>query len=467
MQNIEAHCGRTRKQSRKSVQNAELEHSMYNQGTMNLKPVKQLSKSKVILTSCLCLVLLGAFIFLSKLFSPAPIRSGVIDRSGKVIFAERGVCSRYNFSSGMLRLHLPETSDVCFVDVHGQNTFGKTFQQAEDFAEGLAAVQDRELDKWGFIDLQGRFVIPPQFQDASSFSNGLAPAQSKNLWGFIDKHGTWIVEPKFANALPFTDGRAAVQVNGKIGFIDVNGEFKVKPLYDEASCFSEGLSYVVTIDKSTNNRIVNYIDVYGETKIALNEVLSKLTGRKIETFNNYLELYQNTDEYLMAAPPNKYLIGTTESRHRRGSIFKYGKLLDVRSSDGLIRVNYDRKYGYIDTTGRPVIPMQLSASSAFNEGLACVQVGECPVDWLSRPGEDFGVRFGFIDRSGKFVIPATYESARSFSEGLAKCTKSKKNVFIDQSGKLVIELPDSLGYVGDFHEGYATLEPGVGMKWVK
>lgn len=355
---------------------------------------------------------LGAVISLSKLFSPAPVRSGVIDRSGKVIFAERGVCSRYNFSSGMLRLQLPETSDVCFVDVHGQNTFGKTFRQAEDFAEGLAAVKDRELDKWGFIDLQGRFVIPPQFQDASSFSNGLAPAQSKNLWGFIDKHGTWIVEPKFANALPFTDGRAAVQVNGKIGFIDVNGELKVTPLYDEAACFSEGLSYVVTFDSSTNNRIVHYIDVDGETKIALNEVLSKLTGRKIETYNDYFELYQNTDEYLMAGPPNKYLFGSTKSRHRRGSIFKYGKLLDVRSSDGLICVHDDGKYGYIDTTGRLVIPIQLSHGSAFNEGLACVRVGDYPEDCHSRPGEDFGGPIR-IHRPLRKVCHSSYLRVRS------------------------------------------------------
>jgi hypothetical protein len=89
--------------------------------------------------------------------------------------------------------------------------------------------------------------------------------------------------------------------------------------------------------------------------------------------------------------------------------------------------NTEGKGGFIDATGRAVIPFHFEMVHVFNEGLALVQ----PVDKEI---------FGFIDTTGKIVIPAQYISAAFFSEGLASVERDsdKKWGFIDKTGKVVI-----------------------------
>ena len=51
------------------------------------------------------------------------------------------------------------------------------------------------------------------------------------------------------------------------------------------------------------------------------------------------------------------------------------------------------KYGYIDTSGKMIIPPQFEIAEDFSEGLSWVR------SWGGGPN------FGFIDRTGKMVIP--------------------------------------------------------------
>lgn len=102
-------------------------------------------------------------------------------------------------------------------------------------------------------------------------------------------------------------------------------------------------------------------------------------------------------------------------------------------SEGLAAVEKDGKFGFIDKTGKAVIPFQYSwaeySSSmfrplgSFHEGLATVL----------KDGQ-----FGYIDKTGKEVIPRQYHTAMSFSEGLAAVEKDGKWGFIDKTGKEVI-----------------------------
>ena len=79
------------------------------------------------------------------------------------------------------------------------------------------------------------------------------------------------------------------------------------------------------------------------------------------------------------------------------------------SDDRYPFVNEDGQLGFIDSTGREVIPAQffpIADMSHFNDGLA-------PVN-----GPEGG---GYIDPSGRFVIGPTKEwgQPRQFSEGIA------------------------------------------------
>jgi hypothetical protein len=105
------------------------------------------------------------------------------------------------------------------------------------------------------------------------------------------------------------------------------------------------------------------------------------------------------------------------------------------------------KYGYIDRSGKMVIPPKFGSADPFSEGLAMVQL------------DSAGNKWGYIDKSGKVVISGKeFDLARGFSEGLAVVRgKNDKYGYIDKTGKFVI--PPQFFRAGDFSEGLAAVEP--------
>ena len=62
--------------------------------------------------------------------------------------------------------------------------------------------------------------------------------------------------------------------------------------------------------------------------------------------------------------------------------------------------------GFIDKTGKVVIPLQFADASGFHEGLSAIQT------------EEDG-KYGYIDKAGKLVVPPQFATEHEFSEGLA------------------------------------------------
>jgi len=127
-----------------------------------------------------------------------------------------------------------------------------------------------------------------------------------------------------------------------------------------------------------------------------------------------------------------------------------------------------KKKGYIDKSGRLVIPCQYEYAGDFHDGRACVTVGKADgiIDksgrWIIEPGKYDGLgggregrcafkkggRWGFLDEGGNVVIPPVYQAAEIstvpfFSEGLC-CVKDEAGdkVYIDRGGRVRIRLPN-------------------------
>jgi hypothetical protein len=102
------------------------------------------------------------------------------------------------------------------------------------------------------------------------------------------------------------------------------------------------------------------------------------------------------------------------------------------------------RYGYIDATGKLVIPCHFRSADAFSEGLAYVE----------------NDKRGFINKAGKYVItlPNGSPSASRFSDGLATINHYGKNsqvVYINKTGQPVLKLTFEMG--APFSNGRATL----------
>jgi hypothetical protein len=91
----------------------------------------------------------------------------------------------------------------------------------------------------------------------------------------------------------------------------------------------------------------------------------------------------------------------------------------------LIRAKKDNKYGYVDTTGSIIIPIEydFGANDYFKEKLICVTKNKL---------------VGFINPKNEVIIPLTFQNAFGFSNGLAPVFTEEKWGYIDVTGKMII-----------------------------
>ncbi len=148
-------------------------------------------------------------------------------------------------------------------------------------------------------------------------------------------------------------------------------------------------------------------------------------------------------------------------------------------NEGLAKVkDFNGKWGFVDKTGRIVTPCKWQKAVFFSEGLAMVQNQKGKYGFIDIIGKEVipckwerAIRFieglacvkdqngrcGFIDKTGKVVIPCEWKYAIAFKEGLARVEdQNGKYGFIDKTGEFVI--PCTWDQVDDFHEGLARVE---------
>lgn len=150
--------------------------------------------------------------------------------------------------------------------------------------------------------------------------------------------------------------------------------------------------------------------------------------------------------------------------------------------------------GYIDSSGKIVIPAKFLAGGLFKEGLAPVKnpsLGN-PDSWgyINAKGS-FKIRpqfydaqpfsngmariaktiqgdhkFGFIDKTGRLVIKPQFKDARDFSEEFAWVKSPETDMWglIDKTGRFVTKA--NIEYASDFSEGFAVVKIKTGYGFV-
>lgn len=125
-------------------------------------------------------------------------------------------------------------SKVLFFNTSGQQVFRNITNAAHSYSKSPLG---DFIDGWARLELgQGYTFVSPSgtlmqktFKDAQDFSEGLAAVAvqtgSGTRWGFIDTNGRMVIEAKFSNRpSPFSCGYAVVKkTNGKMVFINKQG----------------------------------------------------------------------------------------------------------------------------------------------------------------------------------------------------------------------------------------------------
>lgn len=156
----------------------------------------------------------------------------------------------------------------------------------------------------------------------------------------------------------------------KTGFRDLDGNIAIKAIYDSAEMFSEGHSAVEI------NGIWGLIDEKGNYVIPL----------------------------------------------------KYESLGDL--NNGLISFRKEDKIGFMDINEKVIIQPELYWADEFSEGLCAVST-----DYNS----DKPRKYGYIDVTGKLVVPYKFDHATKFENGRGIIQLNNLWGAIDKTGKIIIE----------------------------
>lgn len=312
--------------------------------------------------------------------------------------------------------------------------------------------------KSGFIDRTGKVVIPFQFDKAYDFHEGLALVIVRDQKSFIDPTGRVLFAAKYDVIRDFSEGLCAVNLGekripniglisdpGKWGYIDKTGKLVIPMKFTHAENFSEGLAAIRDGDKGA------FID--HDTKIVfevpLDVTLGFHEGVVGVLYKGSLAYFDRTGRKI--SPPLKY--------GPRSHSF----------SEGLAPVEINGKTGFMDRTGKIVIEPKFEDAEDFSEGLAPVKVRSDETTWCppaaSGNRKGFTNKWGYIDKTGKLVIPPQFESAGTFAEGLGAIQNCDEAFFIDRTGKKVIL--GNFRYASSFAGGLARVEimASDGLQW--
>lgn len=294
---------------------------------------------------------------------------GVIDHNGKIIVPF--MYERIEYSEECLiawlnkRCYLFDTNGDCVAELD------ERIEDVSLFGDGRAVVFNGSLiNQCGYIDLDGKMITDFEFDSADSFSEGLACVSKGEKYGYINTLGELVIPYQFDMAYAFSDGLALVYdyESEKYGFIDKTGKLVIDYSYYYATGFSCGLAAVED----------------GENEYYINTL-----GEKVIEIKNSVDL------------PN---------------IFKEGLAL---CEDG--HVQY-----FIDTTGKRVFTIgsdiEISVNDTFSDGLLPVQQNG---------------KWGFIDKNGKIAIPCTYDFVFPFENGYAIVSTDDNYMAINKKNRRI------------------------------
>ena len=322
----------------------------------------------------------------SNFGTPLTNRNGMvqyqyIDRNGKPAIGAAHFHKARSFSNGLAAV-MSESQLWGFINKSGQVAIEPLYEEVGDFSEGLAAARLPERPSgsipagWMFIDTAGRERFRVNYDIVYDFSENVALAQGEKAVYLIGKEGN--VRKLFdlvdlslgSESRPkFSEGLLAVRDvhTKKYGYVDVNGKMVIAPRFDNAAPFKENVARVSI--KVEGRDLLGFVRKDGTLLFPPRFDIDLDFLRNSRDFSENLAgiaaLIADADEpnFIFVNKAGVTVFTTTSvdvGNFREGLAFFFDSI--------------SGKYGYLDSSGRTVIPPSFEHVADFSEGLACVAI---------------------------------------------------------------------------------------------
>jgi len=276
-------------------------------------------------------------------------------------------------------------------------------------------------DRFGMVDFKNDTILPFKFRYTYLPPEGFCVAQAfgdpggtgyKDAYGLYDLNGKPVLPHVYERIDAFYCGRAIVKKDGKYGAIDEKGK---ELFYTDYG----------SIDRYANNyALVHSQRIKGEIKVG---IIDRSGRAVVPPIYQWLEYIGNFHEGLAAMAQN-------------------------------------RKYGFVDTTGKIVVDFKYDRVEPFKDGLAKVWVG-----WRWA---------GYIDRTGKEVIVPDFPAMdqanlrRYYDKFIVGIKDSVQHIF-DRAGKEIAQFKyktiepfdnEKKSFIVSINHNYGILDSGLQVK---
>jgi hypothetical protein len=406
---------------------------------------------------------------------------GAINRKGELVIP-LNFNNIYNFSEGYAAASFNvkneygnETEVFGYIDTMGNIINKINLNEANSFTNGYGLAKYQ--NKYIFINKKGEHAFSDSFDYARDFQQGFAIVKKGKSWSYLDTCGQLIGNfDSISGSQVFRNKKMtyfAKQLNCLTDFFDyvfvfddyilIRDSMKIAYWADgkvKSNWYDGYFNFynnVAVVEKNKKYGILNkdgkiisdwfdylngfYFDTITVARISDKYVFVSISGKVL-----YDQSFESADIFYF----NRALVKQNEEKFyidRQAKRIQTGDLIPVNSfSEGLACVmNKKEQYGFIDTTGKLVVPCKFSEEASFMNGYCCVKKGN---------------RYGFISKSGKYIIMPKYKIAQNFgtnwsSKRLYALVGNKKQFLINTKGKKIKEVSYYSDDTGDIHEwGY-------------
>jgi len=263
----------------------------------------------------------------------------------------------------------------------------------------------------GAVNRDGSIAVAPKFDFVDEFHEGRAVVRLAGLYGYVDLKGRTVVEPQHALAGPYRLGLAEVDVGGKSALIDLEGKEVLAPRFAGAVPFTKSVFWVNDGVRDLGRMRPGREELQNASRSFLNSGNPFRANAKwglIDASGNWVREPEFSDIWGFD-PDNPELMWAMAGRQwgliRPDGTWTLEPVYQRKGelSDGLAQIWQDNKVGFVDRTGRMVIPPKFGPNGTRDFA-----------DGMPAPAQ-LGNRVGLIDRSGSWVVEPKYDNIYAYS----------------------------------------------------
>jgi len=295
--------------------------------------------------------------------------------------------------------------------------------------EGHKKTNDERLISYYEANRYRVSKLSSKYQYISEIVSGAAIVQSGDKWGIASKSGAIVIPCEYDKVSTYAGGVTIVSKDGEIYAVNLLNQrtalLKKEGVTDFTNLSDSRLGLLIsgkwiksTDDFQTGTTEYEDMGILSDGHIAVKE-------------NGRWGVQNKSGEYLIPAEYEEIKMDELGRCMSQGSVFlKKGGAYYLYNKDGIQDTAYDDadifntsyaavkkgdKWGFIDNTGKEVLPFEWDGALSFGMHLAAVKVGD---------------KWGYIDLSGNIAIEPAYHEAKSFYDGYAPVLDGERWIFI-------------------------------------